>query len=229
MDNTMKEYLDILEDYSGDVFLNSFLPMHTDKILTDKVKAEQYLAKYWLPEQEYLAKWKPIQNKLFSDQYGDGTTPKDNPEYATIPIYHPDFEIMALPGWSLFGQEDFEQLQSCIKAIGDKHLVIIQIDFSDYCTTTFRMKYPIDITWEELDSGDFISAVLLTASYHGYFVFSESGSWGKYAVNDDVPAVDLVGFKPEHASLFRETFKQSAEEQDSIVFWLPQIYKDRIK
>lgn len=55
----------------------------------------------------------------------------------------------------------------------------------------FRMKFPVNITWEELTSGNYISAVLLEMSYNEYFVFGNSGSYGKYSANDYEHPMDM--------------------------------------
>ncbi|HEV2830341.1 MAG TPA: hypothetical protein VGW31_00045, partial [Hanamia sp.] len=89
----------------------------------------------------------------------------------------------------------------------------------------FRMKFPVNITWKELTSGNYISAVLLEMGYNAYFVFSGSGNWGKYSANDYDYPLDIIGFKPELAPIFQEYFKQPKEEREEIREWLPQEYK----
>lgn len=185
----------------------------------DKKLAEEYLQKYWLAEEEYLNVWKPIQDKIFVQDKG-------------LPdlVYHPEFEMMALRGGCLFLEEDFKQLQKAMQEVGEKCFVIIQRsqEFTDG-EPMFRMKFPVSITWEELISGNYISAVLFEMSYNEYFVFSESGNWGKYSANDYEYPLDIIGFKPGLAPIFQEHFKQSKEEQEEIREWLPQEYKKLIK
>jgi hypothetical protein len=173
------------------------------------------LQKYWLPEQEYLNIWKAIQDKIFVEG-------KSLPDL----IYHSQFELIALRGGCLFLEEDFKQLQKAMQKAGEKYFVIIQR--SQEFTVgepMFRMKFPVNITWKELTSGNYISAVLFEMSYNEYFVFSESGSWGKYSANDYDYPLDIIGFKSELASIFREQFEQPKEEKEEIREWLPQEYK----
>jgi len=181
--------------------------------------AEIYFQKYWLAEEEYKEKWKSIQDKIFNQEVG-------------LPdlVYRPEFEMIALKGGCLFAEEDFNQLQKVMQEIGNEHFVVIQ--YSQELTEgepMFRMKFPVNITWDELTSGNYISAVLLEMSYNEYYVFSESENWGKYSANDYEQPLDIIGFRPEYECVFRKQFEQSKEEQEEIREWLPPKYKGTIK
>jgi hypothetical protein len=198
--------------------------MHFSKLVPEiswgnKELAEKYLQKYWLSEQEYLRTWKHTQDNIFIQG-------KSLPDM----IYHSEFQIMALRGGCLFVEEDFVQLQKAMRKVGEEYFVIIQHsqDFTEG-EPLFRMKFPVDITWEELTSGNYISAVLLEMSYNEYFVFGSKGNWGKYAASDYENPLDIIGFKAELAGMFQEQFRQSKEEQEEIREWLPQKYKAFIK
>jgi hypothetical protein len=205
-------------------FFKVYAHMHFSKLVKEadwgnEQLAEKYLKKYWLSEQEYLRVWKPIQDEIFLK----GTS---------LPnlVYQPDFDMFALRGGCLFVEEDFKQLQKAMQDIGEEYFVIIQ--HSQAFTEgepMFRMKYPVNITWKELTSGNYISAVLLEMSYNEYFVFSASGDWGKYAANDYDYPVDLIGFKIELTQIFQRHFKLPKEEQEEIWSRLPQEYKKLIK
>lgn len=214
----MIEYIRHIEEYSvyGHSSFSNLLPSES---WGDKKLAEKYLQKYWLSEQEYLSIWKPIQDKIFIQG-------KSLPDL----IYRAEFELIALRGGCLFMEEDFKQLQKAMQNIGEEHFVIIQNsqDFTEG-EPMFRMKFPVNITWEELTSGNYISAVLLEMSYNEYFVFGSKGNWGKYSANDYENPLDIIGFKPKLAPVFREHFKQPKEEQEEVRDWLPQEYKALIK
>ncbi|MCB9309915.1 MAG: hypothetical protein H6567_07660 [Lewinellaceae bacterium] len=190
-----------------------------DLIWGNKKLAENYLQKYWLPEQEYLRIWKPIQGDIFIE----GKSLPDK-------IYHTEFEIIASRGGCLFLEEDFLQLQKVMQEVGEEYFVVIQHsqDFTEG-EPMFRMKFPVNISWEELTSGNYISAVLLEMSYNEYFVFGSKPTWGKYSANDYENPLDIIGFKPELAHIFQEYFKQAKEEQEEIKELLPQKYKGLIK
>lgn len=214
----MIEYIRHIEEYSGYAH-SSFSNLVPSESWGNKELAKKYLQKYWLQEQEYLSVWKPIQDKIFIQG-------KSLPEL----VYKAEFEIMALRGGCLFMEEDFKRLQKAMQEVGEEYFVIIQ--HSQDLTEgepMFRMKFPVNITWSELTSGNYISAVLFEMSYNEYFVYDSKGDWGKYSANDYENPLDVIGFKPELASIFQEYFKQSKEEQEETRELLPQEYKTLIK
>ncbi len=214
----MIEFSKHIEFYDN-YWFGGFSKIIPDPIWGDKELAEKYLQKYWLTEQEYLSIWKPIQDCIFIQG-------KSLPDL----IYHPKFAIIALMGGCLFLEEDFLQLQKALQEVGEEYFVIIQ--HSQAFTEgepMFRMKFPVNITWEELTSGNYISAVLLEMSLNEYFVFGSKGSWGKYSANDYENPFDIIGFKPELAQIFQKHFKQPKEEKEEIRELLPQEYKGIIK
>lgn len=214
----MIEYTEHLEEYSTHSH-SSFTNLISEDKWGNKDLAEKYLQKYWLEGQEYHKVWKPIQNAIFNEG-------KNLPDL----IYRPEFKLMALRGGCLFAREDFEQLQKAMQEVGDNHFVIIQNsqEFTEG-EPMFRMKFPTNTTWDELVSGNYISAVLLEMSYNEYYVFSESGKWGKYSANDYEQPLDIIGFKPDYESVFRKSFEQPSEEREEIKEWLPPKYKEIVK
>lgn len=198
---------------------SSFSHLVSSEKWGDKLQAENYLQKYWLSEQEYLSVWKPIQDKIFP-------VDKSLPDL----IYNRDFEMIVFMGGCLFLEEDFKQLQKALLDIEEEYFVIVQHsqDFTQG-EPMFRMKYPINITWEELTSGNYISAVLLEMNYNNYYVFGSKVNWGKYSANDYINPFDIIGFKPELSSVFKEYFNQSKEEQKEIQILLPKEYNTIIK
>lgn len=157
--------------------------------------AHQYLQNYFLSEEEYFKYWKPIQKKVFP--------------YESIGIptqmFSENYNLITSVGGVLFEKEDFELLQKCILEIGDRSIIIIQNDFTRRLEKPIlRMKYPSDITWEKIMSGSFISTVLFKMYANEYFVFSESGLWGKYSANDEEYPLDIVGVTPDLEFIFEK-------------------------
>ena len=181
--------------------------------------AEKYLQKYWLEEVEYQKEWKAIQNKIFKQD-------------VSLPdlVFRLELEMIALRGGCLFVEEDFMQLQKVMQEVGDKYFVVVQ-DSQEFTEgePMFRMKFPVNITWDELISGNYISSVLLEMTYNNYFVFGDSGRWGKYSATDYEMPLDIIGFEPEYGYIFKAQFKQSSEEWAEIRGWLPSSYKEIIK
>jgi hypothetical protein len=215
----MREYQTHLEEYSREGS-GWFSKLTLESEWGKKEIAEQYLSKYWLSQAKYDTFWKPIQNQIFINQ--DRSLPEI--------IFNANFNMLAFRGGRLFLREDFEQLQKCFLEVKDKYFVVIENTFGGKLQEpAFRMEYPTEITWEELTSGNFISSTIIESMYKEYFVFSESKIWGKYSANDYHHPLDIIGFKPEYSSLFRDKLKQSEEERQEIMEWLPPNYKELIK
>lgn len=192
----MIEYNRHIEEYLNYGY-SSFSKLISPKEWGNKQVAERYLAKYWLPEEEYIKIWKPIQDKIFKES-GD----------LSDSLYLSDFQSISVEGGCLFTKEDFEQLQNAIKDIGESYIVIIQNsqEFTEG-EPMFKMKFPSNITWKELTSGNYISAVLFEMNYNEYFVFGANGNWGKYSATDSEEPLDIIGFKSKYSKTFEKYFK----------------------
>ncbi|RYU91007.1 hypothetical protein [Emticicia agri] len=215
----MIEYNEIISMYSSKMFsmYSTSIPEHE---WGDKEVALEYLKKYFLSEEEYSQKWKPIQNSIFENQE------------TGLPamIFKDNYSLLAIRGGVLFEKEDFESLQNCIQTVGDSYLIIIQNDYGvKFEEPLLRMKYPVSVNWEELMSGNFVSSILFEMFHNEYFVFSESGNWGRYCANDYIHPLNIIGFKPELASVFKKEFKPPKKEQEEIREWLPPNYKEIVQ
>jgi hypothetical protein len=184
----------------------------------NKKSATTYMEKYWLDEKEYFKIWKPIQDKIFIQN-------------SSLPslIYHSDFKIIVSNGGCLLTEKDFKQLQRVMQKIGEEYFVIIQHtqEFT-HSEPMFRMKFPTSITWKELMSGNYISAVLFEMHYNEYYIFGESAHWGRYSATDYEFPFSLIGIKSQYASIFKKYFSLSKKELDTVQKWLPPEYKNRI-
>lgn len=213
----MIEYKRHIDEYLNYAF-SSFSKLVSLNQWGNKRLAESYLQKYWLREQEYLAIWKPIQDKIFFQN-------KNFPDL----IYNNAFDVIILKSGCLFIEEDFNQLKAMMTEIGEKYFVIIQ--HSQEFTRgepMFRMKFPVNISWEELVSGNYISSVLFEMPYNEYYVFGYTATWGKYSANDYNYPLDIIGFKPEFKPFFKRIFKQTKEDLEEVSRFLPLSYLNLI-
>lgn len=178
----------------------------------DSEKVKRYIEKYWLDLEEYEAKWKDIQENIFfgfSDDYPNK-------------VFKPDFHTLQIHGGGLFSNdEDLAMYQKIAKETGDKHFIVI-MDF-DYENPPYfgneddkildfplKFKFPVDINMEELVSGGYFSVMAVQMLMRNYFVFGESGAWGRYKASQDVEMdLDVIGFKKEYSDLFKSTFSKS--------------------
>ncbi|SMC68234.1 hypothetical protein [Pedobacter africanus] len=214
----MKEYQTIIDEYSLEGY-----DMYSKTISRSEWGnleiGEEYLRKYWLSNDDYEKKWKAIWKNVFINQ-SSGL-----PEL----VFSEKFNIVAVEGGRLFVEEDFLKLQDCIRTIGDDYFLIIENDFNGALKDPmFRMKFPSDISWKELNSGNFVSSTMLESIHKEFFVFGESGLWGKYSANDYSYPLDIIGFRPEYKELFMDKFKLADDEWSNIQNHLPVIYKETI-
>jgi hypothetical protein len=181
---------------------------------------KKYLQKYWLTGKEYLNKWKSVQTLIFSL---NNVFPKM--------VFNPNVELLLMKGGLLFEQEEFKILKKCLRKTDDKYVFIIE-DFDEFkppheSGPLIRLKYPIDVTWEDINISDGLSYELFQRPVRNYYVFGDSGKWGKYVANDCEYPLDILGFHKEYASLFRENFRMSIKEEQEIIDWIPLDYKLR--
>lgn len=189
--------------------------------------SEKYLEKYWLTNIEMLNPWIPIKNRIFC------LNAIDFPDL----MFRKDFELITQRGGITFSKEEYYALQKCMKVAGDNYFVLIENRLAtrrEENLPYLRFKFPVVTTWEQLNNGDenfpdIAFETLFVMNKH-FFIFGDSGKWGKYTASNYVNTpLDIIGFIPELASIFREQFLQLKEEQDEIREWLPEKYKVLIK
>ncbi len=208
----MKEYIEQLEFYS-------YEPSNREKV-------EQYFEKYWLNWDEYLSFWKPIENRVFRAES------KLFPDL----MFRERYQLIPLEGGVLFTEELFDLLQECMLEIGDKSFVVIEnpeVGCQRYSPTKeafvpeplLRFKYPVEITWEELMSGEDISYELFDFPSKEYFVYGNTGAWGKYAADEAIDPIWIIGFEGQYSELFRKHFEHLVEEE-VVTSQIPVTYRD---
>ena len=211
----MKEYSAILEEFSDEGY-RMYSHIVPASHWGNRQVAENYLEHYWLFSAEYESTWKQVQERVFTNQA------VGLPEM----VFTSGYELQASRGGCLFVQEEFLRLQECAQAISEKSLFVIENTFGGRVKEPiFRLKFPTGISWGELTSGNFASAILLEMPHKEYFVFGESGNWGKYIANDYRFPLDILGFKREVASVFGNKFRPSEAEEREIAQFLPPAYR----
>lgn len=184
----------IINEYSNEYYL-LYSSYFSEKEWGNKEIALNYLKKYYICNDDCILECNHIKSKIFNNHY------EKNPKL----IFKKDYTLISSLGGVLFEKNDFEVIQSISKQIGDKYLFIIQNDFNKSLKKpVLRMKYPVDITWQEIMSGNFISTVLFEMFANEYFVFSDSAIWGKYSANDCVNPIDIIGVKSNYKKIIFE-------------------------
>lgn len=224
-----------LEKYSSEFYFMFSSMKEVD--WGDKSIARNYLERYWLNRKFYNENWRNLFKSVFD-------LDKRLPDM----IFKKDFEYITLLGGVMFEQTDFERFAKCIKEVGDKEFKIIQDTFGmdhEDKKTSFKMKYPVTIEWNELISGNFISTFLFEVPENNYYILGDSGQWGMYVANDYIdvqvnPAgtpIRIIGFDPKYRMIFREAFEIPKgtycenvdyipeEERPNLKEWVPKKYK----
>lgn len=176
--------------------------------------AKMYLEKYGLDDMEcYMSIFK----KIFSLKTSDEENAFPNP------IFNSHFIMSVSTGGCLFEEKDFDVILKIGKEHGDRYLYVIEDErYASDKDFVFRMKYPIDITWEEMVSGAFISDTMLYMPYKNYFVFGDSGLWGRYCDNE-FHEMDILGYikQSESIKMYIQNKQQDGLSQQSS--WLQEV------
>lgn len=203
------EYQRHLDEYASEYYLT--YARNAGENWGDRASAEIYLAKYWLDKTEYERIWRGIQNSVFNK----------SADHFPENMFLKNFELIPNVGGTLFTEKTLKSLQMCLRETGDQNFVIIQNDFGKENPVAFKMKYPSEISWKEIMSGNYISTALFEKFHDEYFVFGESGSWGRYVINDASPPLDITGVKHKFISVFLEKYENLRDAYESI----PNSYK----
>ncbi len=198
----MKDYQALLDRY------NNF-PEH-------RQAAEQYLEKYWLDKKELTQEWLEIKNRIF------------NKDFHSLPDRHinENYNVIILKGGIVFFKEEFEIYQTCMKIVGDKYFIVLEdYDENKSANTSghpYRLKFPVNITWEEMIShGDpyLLSSEVFLIPTRNYFVFGDSGMWGKYEGIDYRVPLSIIGVDENYYGLFYDKFRVPNEDVEALKKW----------
>jgi len=185
----MKEFTKHLKFYRvyGHSGLSKLVPENT---WGDIELATSFLDKYWLNLSEYKSVWKPIQGYVTRNSG-----------------FLENSKEINIDGGRLFTKDQFHKLQKCLLDIGEKEFVIIQIGQKfNSGEPQFRMKFPVNVTWEELIKGNYISAVLFEMPYNEYLVYGKKREWSRYSNNDHIEPFHLLKFDNKHEKYFHKHF-----------------------
>jgi hypothetical protein len=163
----------------------------------NRKQVEEYLEKFWLNKRELIDVWLKIKSRVFNTFF------KTLPD----PLYNKTFETIILKGGSVLPKDNFDAFLTCLRIVGDTSFIILE-DYDDNnpphkSGPPFRFKYPINITIETIMSGADISKQVFLRPVRNYFVFGDSGQWGKYVGNDFEYPLEIIGFHNKYSSLFR--------------------------
>lgn len=210
------EYEFILNNYAHESYRAlSIVPKGFD--VNDSKKASSFLDKYWLTNSEYEHAVRHIERKMFITN-GTGLPSM---------LISPNYEILAMSGGVVFNEEEFLYLQKYLKAVGEEYFYIIEeVENKDFIP--IRLKFPSNITWEELSSGSYISMILLHYMFGTFKLLGSSGLWGRYS--DNHWSTDIWCFKNlDSNELTTYLKKEMINDEPFVKETLSTQYTDRIK
>lgn len=191
-------------------------------------ETKSFLEQFWLNWDEYVGAWLPVERQIFRC---DATLFPDL-------MFQERFQLVPLKGGVIFTEEDFGLLQRCMIEMGNKEFVIVQNP--DSCSDTYytsqklskrdpilRFKFPVNVSWDVLMSGGHLSDELFVFPRPEYFVYADSGTWGKYVANEFVDALDIIGFEESYSPIFEQHFK-TLIEPDIVRTSLPHSYQGHL-
>lgn len=119
-------------------------------------------------------------------------------------------------------RDNFKEFLSCIRITGDRSFIILE-DYDENnppheSGPPLRFKYPIDITMETIRSGADISKQLFRP-VRNFFVFGDSGQWGKYVGNDFIYPLEIIGFNRKYSHFFYSKLKIPQEDVEDLKRW----------
>lgn len=182
-----------------------------------KILTEKYLDNYWMREEDYRNKYLFLKEIIFN---------KYNP-FSSTEVITKQFKIMYDNAGLIFTKEYFEIFKKLFQIVGDTYFIIIE----DYDVNNpphesgpfLRFKYPIDITWSELQQNTDIDILAEGISYElfqrpvrNYFVFGDSGKWARYIGNDYIETKEILGCSPEYFDIFYDSLKEYYNRDASI-------------
>lgn len=197
-----------------------------DSLEVDRI--EQYLSRYFLTDKVFSEKYQHIFSKLFNS----------TAEFFGDYVFNDNLSLLFQPGGGLFSKDEFMALQHCMTILGDKNLVVTEhysvskppryLGFENGREIEFILPknqfcFPSTISWEEFTNGAEFTNELF-AAIRNYFVFGDSGKWGKYVLNDDDWPIDVYCFEEAEGLLFRNNFRVDPQDYLEIVSHLPIRY-----
>lgn len=160
------EITNCLKKYS-DVYYEEMFGSSVTKSSDGFSHASKFLSDFALSTDEYLQECAPKMQKVFKPvgvaEFKICTSPVNM-------LFQPDYETTLLISSPLFMEDTYHLIQKICQACGDRFLYIVEDSVED---TAFQLKIPVTTSWEQLQSGGFISTVLFNMPYNNYRIFGD--------------------------------------------------------
>lgn len=148
-----------------------------------RLQAIDFLKQYSLNDLEYKDNCVPVMKKVFR------CSPEmsfDVSMMSMSELIEEGFEYFSYYSSPLFWKESYELIQKISRECGDNNIYIIEDESCEKeSDVAFKIKIPVSKSWEDLSNGGFIADVLFNMPNHNYYVFGDSGKWGKWCDYDN--------------------------------------------
>ena len=207
-----------LDKYSDEYYRMMFaLPTDKDDSVS-YLKAKDFLERYALNNimetEECLAKMCSV-FKVVDYQWFDIE------KMSLDELFKDEFHVFISLSSPLFQEENFLMIQNIEIKHGGNYLYVIEEETCEEDKdVAIKLRIPIDISWQEMKNGGFISDILLNMPHNNYFVFGDSGNWGRwYDYENPWRDYEVFGYKKETKEIleYRKVYSLATEEWDVLI------------
>jgi hypothetical protein len=167
----------VLQNYS-DEYYRLMYGLHPDmSAAVSYDKAERFLNRFAIDDNYRIRECMRSMEEVFAWPIN---SPFDIENEYPENLFKPGLHLFAHVSTPLFTEEHFKLIKDIGNTMGDKWLYIIEECNEENSAIAFKFQFPIYISWDELADGGFISDVLLNMHHNNYFLFGDSGKWGRW-------------------------------------------------
>lgn len=221
----------IIKKYSSEYY-NKMFSIWPDISKKESIqKGKYFLQKYAMDEKVFRNECFPIMQKI----YKSTTDMPFNIQNMSIRnIFQNGYKKSILINSPLFNKDHFLAIQKIAEAYKEKNFFIIEDEMcEDSPEMAFKLKIPVNLTWEELTNGGCISDVVLNMPQNDFYVFGESGKWGRWCDYEN-PWIDYEVFgyiednQEVHDYLYRYVLSKSEYDKNFSNMGIPPIIKSHL-
>lgn len=192
----------VLKKYAIPYYANSGANPSADDI----DRAYAYLEKFAVDEDEYCCQTLQLFRKVFRNML-DANFNIWSIDIASI--FRRGFQSEVHVASPLFSKETYLLFQDMCTVYGDKIFYIIEDELCEEdAAMAVKLKFPVSTTWSEIMSGEFLSNAILRTACRNYYMFGDSGKWGRWCDYDNNWLdYEIIGF----SQVFPETLRYCLE------------------
>ena len=142
-----------------------------------------FLHQYAMNDFEYKDICIPVMRKVFKFS---PEKPFDVNTMTMSDMIEENFEYFSYHSSPLFWKESYELILKICAEYGDQNIFIVEEECCEKDPdSAFKIRIPVGKSWNEVSNGGYITDVLFNSSNRNYYVFGDSGKWGKWCDYDN--------------------------------------------